>query len=104
VDVAILDLAPGNYVVSASLWFYNDSPTPALAYCLLIVGGRNAQATNTLPGGELTSQTLALAADVPGFGAPRARLVCKNNTLAGGNLKIASFTMYAMKVGSLTYP
>lgn len=104
VDVAIIDLAPGNYVVSASLWFYNDSASTGLAYCLLIVGGRNAQATNTMPAGQLTSQTLALAADVPGAGASRARLVCKNNTLVGGNLQIQSFTMYAMKVGSLTYP
>ena len=102
-EVAVIDLAPGNYVVSASLWFYNDSATTGLPYCVLVVGGRNAQAANTLPGGQLTSQSLVLAADVPGAGSARARLVCKNNTLAGGNIQIQSFTMYAMKVGTLAY-
>lgn len=102
-EVAVIDLAPGNYVVGASLWFYNDSAITGLPYCVLVVGGRNAQAANTLPGGQLTSQSLVLAADVPGAGSARARLVCKNNTLAGGNIQIQSFTMYAMKVGTLTY-
>lgn len=103
VDVAILDLAPANYVVNASLYFYNDSASTGLAYCLLIVGGRNAQAINTLPAGEATSQSLTVTSTVPGAGAPTARLVCKNNGL-GGNLYIGAYTMNAMKVGSVTYP
>jgi hypothetical protein len=103
IDVAILDLAPANYVVNASLYFYNDSASAGLAYCLLIVGGRNSQAINTLPAGEATSQSLTVTSQVPGAGAATARLVCKNNGL-GGNLFIGAYTMNAMKVGSVTYP
>lgn len=101
--VATIELAPGNYVVSASLYWYNDSATTGLAYCLLIVGGRSAQSINTLAGGEATGQALTLATEVPGAGASSVRFVCTNNGL-GGNLKIETYSLWAMKVGSLTYP
>lgn len=103
VDVGVIDLAPGNYVVAASLYMSNDAVTSGLAYCLLIVGGRSAQAIEWVDPHGATSQALTIATDVPGAGAARARLVCKNNTLSGGNLKIETFSMYAIKVGTLTY-
>ena len=102
VDVGIIELEPGNYVVSASLDIVNMAPTSGIAACLLVVGGRNAQAFDTIAALSAISQTLTVAADVPGAGAARARLVCNNNGFPA-DLRIQSFTMYAIRVGSLTF-
>jgi hypothetical protein len=102
VTVAHIDLAPGNYVVNASLFFYNEASTAGIAYCGLIVGGRNAQAADTIGGGSAVSQALTVASQVPGAGALSARLVCNNNG-SGGSLKIGAYTMNATKLGPLTY-
>jgi hypothetical protein len=103
VDVAIIDLAPGNYIVNVSLYHYNDSATAGIALCGLTVGGRTSFATDTIAAQAAVSQALTVATEVPGAGAARARLVCVNNGL-GGNLFIAQYAMYAMKIGTLTFP
>ena len=106
VTVGSLNLPAGSYVVTASLFFVNDSmnPNPAIAYCLLLIGSRNAQTEDTVPPpgarvGAAVSQALTVADQLVGPGI--ATLRCTNNGF--GNLSIATFNINAIKLGTLTF-
>jgi hypothetical protein len=107
VTVGSLDLPTGSYVVTASLFFTNDSDTDqALAYCLLLIGGRNAQALETVPPrlggvGSAVSQALTVADQL--FASGSVTLGCTNNNSLGGDLSISTFNINAIKVGTLTF-
>lgn len=99
VTIGTLALPVGSYVVTASLYLTNDSPDPAIAYCTLQVGDRNAQAIDSDPAGEAVSQALTVAANLSSTGS--AILKCRNNG-AGGNLSVQTFNINAVRAGSLT--
>jgi hypothetical protein len=100
VTIGTLALPAGSYVVTASLYFMNDSPDPGIAYCTLLVGDRNAQVIDSEPAGQAVSQALTVAANLstPGL----AMLKCSNNG-DGGNLSIQTFNLNAVRVGMLKF-
>ena len=100
VTIGALALPAGNYVVTASVYFTNDSPDPGIAYCMLLVGDRNAQAIDSEPAGKAVSQALTIAGQLPGGGT--ATLKCRNNGVSG-NLSIQTFNINAIKVMSLMF-
>jgi hypothetical protein len=99
ITVGSLSLPPGNYVASASLYFTNDSADPGIALCLLAVNDRNVQSADSEDGEHAISQALTVAAQLPAGGT--ATLICRNNG-ASGNLAIQTFSLNAIRVGSLT--
>ena len=100
VTIAALTLPAGSYVVTASLYFTNDSPDAGIAYCTLLVGDRNAQVIDLEAGGQAVSQALTVASELSSSG--NVMLRCKNNGSAG-NLSIQTFNLNAIKVGTLTF-
>ncbi len=100
VTVGALSLPAGNYVVTASLYFTNDSPDPGIAYCTLLVGDRNAQAIDSEPAGQAVSQALTVASQLSARGT--AMLKCRNNGV-GGNLSVQTFNLNAVQVVSLMF-
>jgi hypothetical protein len=100
VVVGQLDLPAGNFVVSASLYITNVVLGDGIAYCTLLVGGRNAQVIDTLSGGQAVSQALTVAAGLTAPGP--ATLYCTNNT-STGDLQLQTFNLNAIRVGNLTF-
>jgi hypothetical protein len=100
VTVGTLSLPAGSYVLAASLDFTNDSPDAGIAYCLLLVGDRNAQVLDSEAGHQAVSQALTVASALSTAGT--ATLTCKNNG-SGGNLSIETFNLNAIAVGTLTF-
>jgi len=101
VEIAQLNLPPGNYVVVASLYLYNGVPGNGIAYCLVQIGGAggpNAQTIDTLPGLEAVSQALTVAGELSVGGT--ATLKCKNNT-STGDLSVQTFNLNAIRVSTL---
>lgn len=100
VTVGALRLPAGDYVVTASLYFTNDSPDAGIAYCTLIAGDRNAQVIDSAPGGQTVSQALTVASRLSSPGTVMLR--CRNNG-TGGNLSIQTFNLNAIKVGAVMF-
>jgi hypothetical protein len=100
VTIGSLALPAGNYVVTASVYLTNDSPDPGIAYCMLIVGDRNAQVIDSAPAGQAVSQALTVASQLSSRGL--AALKCRNNGVSG-NLSIQTFNLNAIEVVSLTF-
>jgi hypothetical protein len=100
VTIGTLALPAGSYVVTASLYFTNDSPDPGIAYCTLLVGDRNAQAIDSVPAGQAVSQALTVASHLVSMGS--ATLKCRNNG-AGGNLSVQTFNINSIRVVNLTF-
>lgn len=100
VTIGILALPAGNYVITASLYFTNDSPDPGIAYCMLIVGDRNAQVIDSAPAGQAVSQALTVATKLSSRGI--AALKCRNNGVSG-NLSVQTFNLNAIRVQTLTF-
>jgi hypothetical protein len=100
VTIGSLALPAGSYVVTASLYFTNDSPDPGIAYCTLLVGDRNAQALNSEPAGQAVSQALTVASQLSTRGI--ATLKCRNNGV-GGNLSVETFNLNAVQVLTLMF-
>lgn len=95
-----LVLSEGNYVVTASLYLTNDSPDPAIAYCTLLLGDRNAQAVDSVPAGQAVSQALTVASHLSSRGS--AKLKCRNNGVSG-NLSVQTFNINSIRVVNLTF-
>ncbi len=100
VTIGTLALPAGNYVVTASLYFTNDSPDAGIASCTLLVGDRNAQVFDSEPAGQAVSQALTVAAQLSTQGI--ATLRCRNNG-GGGNLAVQTYNLNAVRVVSLTF-